>query len=78
MDRREPLVARCRHLVLEVRGMQCRRQGRLPVAATAQVLQGPMVVHHQRYVCGKDNGWGTGVKFLRPHSPSSGNEGYVI
>ena len=78
MVRRELWVARCLHLVLEARGMQARRQGRLSGAAAVRVLQGPMVGHHQPYVCGKDNGWGTGVKFLRPRSPSSWYEGYLV
>ena len=34
--------------------------------------------HQRPCVGGRDVGWGVGVKFLCPHSPSSGNEGYVI
>ena len=71
MVQQELWVARCLHLVLEARGRQVAKQGRLPVGAAVPVPQGPTVRHHQPYVCGKDNGWGAGVKFLRPRGPSS-------
>ena len=78
MVRRELSVDRCLRLVLGARGMQVAKQGRTPVEAAVRVLQGPTVRHHQPYVCGKDNGWGAGVKFLRPRGPSSWYRGFRL